>query len=157
MAQSDLTGYEFTGCTFKLCDFSMVKLDAVVLNNVLFDQCKLLGSDFSQVSRFMFKVRFQGTILDYTLFHKTNLKKTVFEQCSLREVIFSETDLSESAFSGCDLTDASFDRCNLMGVDWRTALNYTIDPVKNKVRKGRFSWPGVVGLLRHLDVEIDEL
>lgn len=156
LSQSDLTGYEFTGCTFRLCDFSMVKLDGVVLNNVLFDQCKLLGCDFSKVSRFMFKVRFLSTILDYTLFHKTNLKKTVFEKCSLREVIFSEADLSESTFSGCDLTDAAFDGCNLAGADLRTAMNYVIDPVKNRVKKGRYSWPGAVGLLRHLDVEIGD-
>ena len=50
---------------------------------------------------------------------------------------------------------ASFDRTNLEKADLRTANNYTIDPAINRVKKARFAYPGVLGLLRNYDLRID--
>jgi fluoroquinolone resistance protein len=39
--------------------------------------------------------------------------------------------------------------------DLRTAYNYSIDPSINKIKKAKFSLPGVVGLLSKYDIEIE--
>jgi len=41
------------------------------------------------------------------------------------------------------------------GVDFRTAFNYSFDPEINKIRKARFSYPGVCGLLQKYNIEIE--
>lgn len=154
--QADLSGFEFKDCTFHSCDLSMVKLEATVLYGVLFENCKLIGTDFSKVSRFLFSISFTKSILDYCLFHKSNLKKTTFDHCSLRETIFAETDLTEARFLQSDLTDATFERCNLISADFRTAQNFTIDTSQNRVKNARFAYPGVLGLLRHLGIVLED-
>ncbi|PKP27432.1 MAG: hypothetical protein CVU06_02045 [Bacteroidetes bacterium HGW-Bacteroidetes-22] len=154
--QTDLSGFEFKDCSFHSCDLSMVKLEAAVLHGVLFENCKLIGTDFSKVSRFLFTISFRKSILDYCLFHKTNLKKTTFDHCSLRETIFAEADLTEAKFPQSDLTDATFEHCNLMSADFRTAQNYTIDTSQNRVKNARFAYPGVLGLLKHLGIALED-
>jgi uncharacterized protein YjbI with pentapeptide repeats len=78
-----------------------------------------------------------------------------FVDCALQEVDFTEADLSGRSFDNCDLTDAIFDNCNLEKSDFRAAYNYTIDPELNRMKKARFSMPGVAGLLGKYGIEID--
>ncbi len=83
------------------------------------------------------------------------MKKTVFSRCSLQEADFTETDLTEVSFNECDLQLARFEHTVLEKADLRTSYNYTIDPALNKVRKARFSLPGVLRLLDKYDINID--
>jgi uncharacterized protein YjbI with pentapeptide repeats len=83
------------------------------------------------------------------------MKKTKFENCSLKEVDFTETDLSDAEFNSCDLLRAVFINSNLEKTDFRTAINFSIDPDKNKIRKARFATSGLAGLLGKYNLEID--
>ena len=71
------------------------------------------------------------------------------------EVDFTASDLSAALFDNCDLQGATFEGTNLEKADFRTAYNYTIDPVQNRLRKARFSQSGIAGLLRNFDIEIE--
>jgi fluoroquinolone resistance protein len=72
----------------------------------------------------------------------------------LTEADFSESDLTAAVFDHCDLARATFDHTVLEKADFRTAVNYSIDPEKNKIKKARFSMAGIAGLLDKYDIDI---
>ncbi|MFC3160186.1 pentapeptide repeat-containing protein [Chryseobacterium arachidis] len=100
--------------------------------------------------------RFEGCLLNNSIFYKTNIKKTLFKNSKLTEVDFAECDLSNSVFSHCDFAGAVFDRTNLEKADFRTSMNYSIDPSQNRLKKAKFSLSEILGLLRQFDIEIDK-
>jgi uncharacterized protein YjbI with pentapeptide repeats len=73
----------------------------------------------------------------------------------LHETDFAECDLTNGVFDNCDLSGALFDHTNLEKADFRTAFNYSVDPENNRIKKAKFSLPGVTGLLHKYDIEID--
>jgi fluoroquinolone resistance protein len=148
--------YEFTDCSFTNCDFSMANFDHLRLSNVKFINCKLLGVDFSKCTKFGFAVHFESSILNYCLFSKSNLKKTVFKKCTIKETVFTESELKSASFEECDLMDSTFEKCNLEECDFRTARNYSINPSDNKIKKAKFSYPAVLGLLNQYHISIEE-
>ena len=68
---------------------------------------------------------------------------------------FTESDLTGAIFSNCNLTKSLFDNTILEKADLRTAYNYSIDPENNRVKKAKFSVPGLPGLLDKYDLEIE--
>jgi fluoroquinolone resistance protein len=150
-----LDSFEFIDCTFLNCDFSMAKLSNTVFSRVRVVDCKLMGVDFSKCSRFTFSVSFDKCILNYCFFLKNNFKKTIFKDCMIKEANFSESDLSFAIFQNCDLLTTVFERNNLEGCDFRLSQNYNFNPSDNKIKKAKFSYPGVIGLLSHLNIEIE--
>ena len=83
------------------------------------------------------------------------MRKTNFTDCSLKEVDFSNVDLSESVFKNCELSGATFSNTILEKVDFRTALNYSIDPELNKMKKAKFSVLNLSGLLNKHNLDIE--
>jgi len=84
------------------------------------------------------------------------LKKLIFKNCNLTEVDFTEADLSAALFDHCDLAKALFENTILEKADFRTSYNYSIDPEMNKIKKARFSTPGIAGLLDKYDIDIEQ-
>jgi uncharacterized protein YjbI with pentapeptide repeats len=78
-----------------------------------------------------------------------------FVNCTLHEVDFTEADLTASLFENCDLQRTLFANTNLEKADFRTAFNYSIDPELNRIKKARFSMPGVLGLLSKYNIDIE--
>jgi uncharacterized protein YjbI with pentapeptide repeats len=74
----------------------------------------------------------------------------------MHEADFTEADLTSAVFNNCDLTMATFENTILEKADFRTANYYSIDPTMNKLKKARFSKPGLAGLLNHLNIEIHD-
>src|SRR5476651_2363658 len=117
-AEETVKGQEFADCTFKKCDFSnseflnckfidcvfehcnlsMMKPDGSTLNNAVFKHCKILGVNFSRCQDFLFTVRFESCILDYSSFMEKKMLKTHFIKTSLKEVSFSGANLAGSVF-----------------------------------------------------------
>lgn len=153
--KTDLSNNEFSDCLFINCNFSLALLNNTGLQNITFDRCKLMGLDFSRCNDFSFSTTFRHCAMDYCSFFKKKMKKTLFTECSLREVDFTEADLSMAAFQQCDLLHATFDQTILESADFRTARNYSLDPELNKVRKAKFSYMGLAGLLGKYDLEVE--
>jgi uncharacterized protein YjbI with pentapeptide repeats len=80
---------------------------------------------------------------------------TTFRNSNLHEVDFTECDLTGSVFDNCDFMRATFENSIIEKADFRTSFNYSIDPVKNLIKKARFSLTGIAGLLDKYDIEID--
>jgi len=155
LSSVNLSEIIFVDCLFTGCNLSMAAVSATVFRDVRFADCKMLGVRFDQASTFGLACRFEGCILDHSSFYATKMKKTAFTRCQLRQVDFTECDLSQAVFDGCDLADAMFERTVLEKADLRGAINYSIDPAVNRVKKARFSLEGVRGLLGKFDILIE--
>lgn len=151
----NLSKLNFSECKFSSCNMSLAELTKTGFQDIKFKDCKLLGLHFDNCSEFRFTVDFDNCVLNLSSFYKRKLKKINFKNSSLQEVDFTETDLSGSVFDNCDLTRAIFENTILEKADFRTSFNYSINPEKNKIKKAKFSIPGIVGLLDKYDIEIE--
>jgi len=149
------TSGKFTDCVLTNCNLALAKLGQCQLNDVTFKDCKLLGLNFCDCSDFLFTVKFENCILDYSSFARKKMAKTHFLNSSLRNVDFTDSDLSKAVFANDDLTNAVFNKTTIKEADFLTARNYSIDPEKNNVKKARFSLYGVIGLLNKYDIRVE--
>jgi uncharacterized protein YjbI with pentapeptide repeats len=154
---SDLSGSNFGECRFVDCDLSMAILKGVTLRDIHFENCKLLGVKFEACNELLFSVGFRQCQMDFASFFNRSLQRTEFNDCRMLEVDFTEADLSEALFPQCDLSGAIFLHTNLEECDFRTAVNYQMDPEKNRMKKAKFSLEGLGGLLLKYDLEIENL
>lgn len=145
---------KFRECVFSHCNISLVKLNRTVLQQIHFNNCKMLGLAFDLCNEFGFSLEFDCCILNHSSFYKVSLKKTSFKNSLLHDVDFTECDLSGSVFEQCDLLGSTFFHTNLEKVDFRTSYNYSIDPGSNRIKRARFSLEGVTGLLEKYDLDI---
>ena len=151
----DLSGITFRTCSFNNCDCSLSKLKNTILQDVRFENSKLLGVQFNECNGFLLKLYFENCMLKLSAFYKLKLKNTAFINCNLQEVDFSEADMAGAVFDNCDLLLATFMHTNLEKADFRSASHYSINPEINRIRNARFSIPGVTGLLTTYDIEIE--
>lgn len=133
----------------------MVNFHNTAFRGAIFKTCKLLGVAFNECNKLLLSVEFQDCQLNLSSFLKLNLKSTRFTNCNLQEVIFSEADLRESVFDNCNLSRAEFEYTNLEKSDFRSSFNYSIHPESNRIKKAKFSLPGVIGLLDQYNIEIE--
>ena len=151
---TDFSQINFTECVFEDCNLSGCKILQTTFNDVRFVRCKMLGLHFETASQYLFTVGFAHSTLDLCSFYQCKMKKTLFSHCSLQEVDFTESLLTEAVFEDCNLRDAKFENTVLEKADLRTAINYSINPDLNKIRKARFAYPAVLALLDKYDLMI---
>jgi fluoroquinolone resistance protein len=63
--------------------------------------------------------------------------------------------MSGSTFDHCDLSGAVFQESILEKADFRSAMHYSIDPGRNRLKKAKFSLAGLSGLLDQFDIVIE--
>ena len=152
---SDISEILFVDCKFTACNLSMVKVAGTTFNTVKFTGCKLLGIHFESCNDFGLSVNFENCMLNHSSFFRKKIRNTIFLSSQLVEVDFTETDLTGSVFSDCELTRTIFNNTIIENADLRTSFNFSIDPESNRIKKARFSFPGVAGLLDKYDIEIE--
>ena len=152
----DLSGTRFIDCHFAHCNLSLAKLIGTVLRDVLFRDCKMLGLHFEQCNAFGLTFSCDGCTLDHSSFYQVKIKKTRFKNTQLKEVDLTECDLSGSSFEACDFWGAHFEQTILEKADFRTSVNYSINPEQNRIKKARFSLSEIAGLLDKYDIDIDK-
>lgn len=152
---ANLTGIIFTQCRFEGCNLSNANSKGTAFKEVLFINCKMLGLNFSVSEPFLMTLGFSECQLDLASFYRLKLKGTRFIKCSLREADFTEADFTSASFDGCDLAHVIFDNTLLEKADFRSAINYSIDPEANRIKKAKFSLQGVPGLLNKYNIDIE--
>lgn len=152
---ADLSGIQFTDCSFSHCDLSMTNLHQTALRNVRFVHCKLVGVHFEACNPFLFEVHFQYCNLQLASFYERKMKQATFSHCVLHETDFTNADLTKAAFTECDLAGAVFDNTNIEQADFRSSFHYIINPEVNKIRKAKFSTVGLAGLLHKYQLIIE--
>jgi uncharacterized protein YjbI with pentapeptide repeats len=173
--EADLSGKDFSRCTFRGVKLRRSRWDGVRLEECLFEDCdlsrlrpgprtaagvtfrrtKLMGVELAKLGTPV--LAFEECDLRYAAFLDLNLKGTVFRGCKLGEATFSGCDLSQASFAGADLGGAVFESCLLAGADLRTARGAYLDPAKNKVRGARISLETAGRLAAALGMEVEGL
>jgi uncharacterized protein YjbI with pentapeptide repeats len=154
-SDSNLSQMHFSDCEFRNCNLTATNLNGAVLHGVKFFDCKLMGVHFETCNVVLFVVSFEGCILNLSSFYQLKVKNTVFKKCILNETDFTGADLSNAVFDHCDMANAIFENTVLEKADLRTSFNYSIDPDINRIKKAKFSLPGVIALLAKYDIVID--
>ena len=152
---SDLSASTFVECVFEDCDLGMARITGSAFNDTRFISCKLLGLRFDTIRDLGLQFNMENCLIDQAIFSGLRAHNSHFESCSFRECDFSDSDLQGSVFSNCDLSGAVFDQSSLVECDFRSAVNYSLDPEKNRLRKAKFSVQGIRGLLDKYDFDID--
>ncbi len=154
-SQSDLTGARFLECKFLGCNLSLVKVDGVRFQEVEFENCKLIGIQFTKCDPLFLSLQFKKSLIDTSNFSDLDLKNTLFQECVIRDTYFAGSNLTGSDFSLSDLKGSTFHNSNLSKVNFKSAINYSISPLTNKLTKTKFSSPEVLSLLTFLDIVIE--
>lgn len=144
---ADLSGLRFTDCLFEHCNLSSARLAGTALQNVAFDECKLLGLQFTACRDMLFGVHFDQCQMRYASFAGRKLPHTRFVRCSLDEADFADADLSAAMFQDCSLAGAVFQNTRLVEADFRTATGFTIDPETNPLLGAHFTLSGLLGVV----------
>ncbi|MCW3086464.1 MAG: putative low-complexity protein [Bacteroidetes bacterium] len=155
LSNCDFANSRFTDCTFINCNLTMIRLNNVSLINAVFKDCKLMGIIFSECADFLFSVRFENGLLDYSSFMGKKMMGTVFINTTLKDVNFSNANLTKAVFDKTNLSGAIFNGTVLQEANLVTAFAYSIDGELNKISKAHFSLQGVVGLLDKYRITIE--
>ncbi len=151
--QSKFIECDFEDCTFESCDLSLAMFQNSRLLDVSFSKTKLLGVDWKNL-RNPSRYRFTECKLDGSNFFKMTIPQLHMQNCSARECDFSEANLTKGEFTGTDFLGSRFSQTNLSFADFSDAINYAIDPNKNKLKKTVFCHPEVTTLLNYFDIVI---
>ncbi|MDD5397522.1 MAG: pentapeptide repeat-containing protein [Dehalococcoidia bacterium] len=162
--ECEFVGCSFINCKFQKCKFIDCKFNDCVISainpvdcwitDITFSKCKAIGCDWTKASHIQGLI-FTDCQINYSNFAMLKLPKIKLINCEAKEVDFSETDLSGGTFTGTDFERSVFSKTNLSKADFRGAVNYTIDPRYNTLKKTHFSVPEALSLLSCLDIVID--
>lgn len=174
----ELTATEFEGCTFNECNFNesifnnckfidcqFIKCNLSILKimrskflNVVFDQCKIVGVDWTTASwsslALSSPIMFYKCILNDSFFFGVALPEIAIEECKANEVDFRSGNFDHANFSGTDFSRSMFNETNLSYADFTDASNYSIDVNFNRIKGAKFCRDEAINLLESLGIEL---
>ena len=145
----------FRDCQFQNCDLSLLDVDYSTIQRSKFEQCKLIGVNWTKANRLEW-IAFHSCNLSYATFMELDLTKAVITDCLAKEATFAETNLTEANCTYTDFSDSRFVRTNLTKADFRGASNYAIAADQNTLKQAKFSLPEAVALLHGLDIILED-
>lgn len=151
----NLTGALLSDCVFDHSELSLPLVTGCGMRQVSFEECKLVGVDFTKCNVNLFGISFKQSLIDTCNFSSLKLKKTPFLNCTIRDSRFIQSLLNEADFSGSDLERTLFHQCELEKANFIRAKNYSIDPMTSKVAGAKFSLPEAVSLLTSLGITLE--
>jgi uncharacterized protein YjbI with pentapeptide repeats len=150
----------FVDCVFDSCDLGLVVVSGCTFAAVRFRNCQLLGINWTAASwpkvGLLRAIGFENCCLNHSTFFGLSLREMDIIDCQARDVDFAEADLTRANLSGTDLAQSRFLNTNLTETDLELALNYSIAPNQNLLKRTRVTLPEAMALLRGLDIELVE-
>ena len=150
-----LDNQNFTECHFLDCDLTNANITNTQFNEVIFEDSKLVGIRFETCNPILLQLGFKGCNLSLASFYEMNIQNTTFKGCQLHQVDYSFANLSKCDFGNANLKGAIFEQTSLEEANLASALNITIDPTQNTIKKARFSKEGLIGLLKKYDIVVE--
>jgi len=152
--ESDFSNSIFSECIFKTSNLSLITINESKFHDVYFDGCKILGVDFTPLSKLILEIGFKNSQIIKCIFASLELGGTDFINCQIIQTDFYDTILKKSNFSGSDLKETIFENADLTGANFKDSKNYLINPLKNKIKNAEFTMPEAIVLLESLEVKI---
>lgn len=153
--QAVFVGAKWIDCKFVKCNLSLTKWEGARIQDLVFEECKIMGVNFYRCDPMFLKLAFRQCLIDTCNFSNLNLKNTVFKGSVVRETYFSQADLSGADFQNCDLKGSVFHQSDLRNANFEGAFHFAIDPMASKLKGARFSKENAVGLLASLGIIIN--
>ena len=123
-------------------------MQGVSLFAASFDECKMMGVDFSRGGRFD-AATFTRVNLDYASLRGIDLSGVEFTGCQMRECDFTGANLTGTSLIECDLTDADWSTTTTTGTDLRGSSTRGLD-----LRRGPY---GVIVTTRQAVAMVESL
>ena len=137
----------------------MVKFDGSSFNETEFDACQLTAINWTQAHwpgiALASPLFFRACDISFSSFYELKLSELLILNCKAHDVDFRNCDLTRANFTGTDLEKTEFMHTMLNYANFRDAINYIINPLENSLAKAKFSFPEVVNLLHHFNIEIE--
>ncbi len=151
---------KFRGCTFRGCDLGMVNLKGSDFNAVRFENCQLIGVNWTETTWekgwILKPADFERCALNHSSFLGLDLKRVSLVRCTAQNVDFAEANLNGCNCTGTDFLESRFLHTDLTEADFSGARNYAISPALNTLKKTKFSLPEAMALLYGLDIVLTE-
>ncbi|ARK55364.1 pentapeptide repeat-containing protein [Burkholderia pseudomallei] len=151
-------GCKFVECTFRCSDLSNINVERSRFREVIFEECKIIGVDWSKAEWSRIAVSgqmiFKKSVVNDSSFFGLRLPELTMEECKVHAVDFRGGDFSESNFSYSDFAESMFGKTNLSGADFREAVNYGIDIRDNMLKGAKFTRYEAVRLLEGFGFEL---
>lgn len=149
---------KFMDCSFVSCDISNAKLNASRLMSASFEDCKLLGIDWTKADWPRYaspgRLAFRRCNLEFCSFFGLVLPELIMEECRSMAVDFRQGDFSKANFTYTDLSESQFGKTKLQGADFSEATGYVMDIRDNVVKGAKFTRSEASGLLFGLGIEL---
>lgn len=152
---ANFSGLRFTDCLFERCNLSSVSLANAAMQNVAFDECKLLGLQFTACRDMLFGVHFDQCQLRYASFAGRKMPGTRFVGCNLDDADLVDADLTAAVFQDCSLAGTVFQNTRLAEADFTTATGFIIDPDTNPLTGARFTLNGLLGVVAKFGLVVE--
>jgi uncharacterized protein YjbI with pentapeptide repeats len=111
----------------------------------------MLGIDWPQATTPL-TLAFQGSNVSHSMFVWLSVNRMEMVECVAREVDFTGTNLTRANLGRTDFQGSRFLDTNLRYANFSKAVNYTIDPRANRLKKTIFSMPEAMSLLDTFDI-----
>lgn len=145
-------------CQFTRCNLGLWQLPHCELTSVEFDDCKLLGVDWTRASwsglALTPRLQFRRCLLDDGSFFGLELDELVLQACQAHDVDFRETHLPRANLRETDFSRSLFGNTDLTGADLSEASQYDIDLRHNRLKGATFSRFEALRLLDSLEINL---
>lgn len=156
--KTQFIGCRFVDCEFSACDLSLAKVKQTAFNEVVFDESKLIGINWTEAKwpyiHLSAAIKFYQCNISHSSFYHENLSGIIIDGCKAHDTDFREGDFSDGSFVLTDFENSHFMHTKLCSADFTDATNYNIHPNENDISKAKFSMPDVTNLLLHFDISI---
>ena len=145
-------------CQFTRCNLGLWQLPYSELASVQFDDCKLLGVDWTRVAwpslALTPRLQFRHCLLDDSSFFGLALDEMVLTGCQARDVDFRDCHLRRADLRDSDLAHSLFGNTDQRATNLTEARDYDIDLRHNQLKGAKFSRFEALRLLDSLEIEL---
>jgi len=141
----------FEACVFQKCDLSLLQVTDCRFVDAKFVKSKMLGIDWTRAAKPL-AIALHGCNVSHSVFVELHLPKLEMTECVAREVDFTGVHLTKANLSRTDFLGSRFIHTDLSCADFSQAVNYSIDPTVNRVKKAVFTLPEAMSLLSAFDI-----
>lgn len=131
-----------------------------MFSNVVFNDAKMMGINWTKAKwpriRLTSLINFHACNISHSSFFGLELTEINLSECKAHDVDFREADLSYANFTNTDLYQSLFAHTKLISANFSDAINYNIDITLNNVKKAIFTFPDVINLLYHFEIQIND-
>ncbi len=149
---------KFIDCEFRTCNLSSAHFKNTSFNEILFEESKMIGINWTYAKWPLIKlsspIKIYKSNISHSSFFELELRELIIEDCKAHDVDFRGCDLSNGCFILTDFQGSQFMNTKLYAADFSDAINYTINPLENDIRKGKFSMPDAINLLDHFEISL---